>query len=198
MPDYKKSGGFGGGRRGAKQFGNNKRFGGSGGGSSFARKPGGRDFGPRDMFPATCSKCGNAFELPFRPSGDRPVFCRDCFGGVNAAGISTPRTDAAPRFEKRDFEKRDFAASAPSFAPASRHETPDARIDELKRQLDVVQSKLDRVLHLIEAKPSAAVAPKPVVAAVTVPSKPVAVTAKPVAKAAAKPVAKKVVAKKKK
>jgi CxxC-x17-CxxC domain-containing protein len=34
----------------------------------------------REMFKATCSDCGGVAELPFNPSGDRPVYCRDCFG----------------------------------------------------------------------------------------------------------------------
>ena len=33
----------------------------------------------RAMFPATCAACGAETEVPFRPSGDRPVYCRDCF-----------------------------------------------------------------------------------------------------------------------
>lgn len=33
----------------------------------------------REMFTATCSECGGVAELPFNPSGDRPVYCRDCF-----------------------------------------------------------------------------------------------------------------------
>jgi len=33
----------------------------------------------REMFTATCSACGGVAELPFNPSGDRPVYCRDCF-----------------------------------------------------------------------------------------------------------------------
>ena len=33
----------------------------------------------REMFPATCASCGTETEVPFRPSGDRPVYCRDCF-----------------------------------------------------------------------------------------------------------------------
>ncbi|MCL5780783.1 MAG: zinc-ribbon domain containing protein [Firmicutes bacterium] len=33
----------------------------------------------REMFPATCAACGVGTEVPFRPSGDRPVYCRDCF-----------------------------------------------------------------------------------------------------------------------
>lgn len=35
--------------------------------------------GQREMFPATCAACGRETQVPFRPSGDRPVYCRDCF-----------------------------------------------------------------------------------------------------------------------
>lgn len=34
---------------------------------------------PREMYPATCANCGAETEVPFRPSGDRPVYCFDCF-----------------------------------------------------------------------------------------------------------------------
>ena len=41
---------------------------------------GGRtDRGDRQMFSATCSRCGQTAEVPFRPSGDKPVYCKDCF-----------------------------------------------------------------------------------------------------------------------
>jgi len=36
---------------------------------------------PRQMFPVnlTCGDCGQAItELPFQPSGDKPVYCKDC------------------------------------------------------------------------------------------------------------------------
>ncbi len=46
---------------------------------------GGYDRGPREMFPATCAACGAETEVPFRPSGDRPVYCRDCFGANKRA-----------------------------------------------------------------------------------------------------------------
>lgn len=32
-----------------------------------------------DMHKATCDKCGKICEVPFRPTGSKPVFCRDCF-----------------------------------------------------------------------------------------------------------------------
>jgi CxxC-x17-CxxC domain-containing protein len=34
---------------------------------------------PRQMYPATCAECGMETEVPFKPSMDRPVYCRTCF-----------------------------------------------------------------------------------------------------------------------
>jgi CxxC-x17-CxxC domain-containing protein len=33
----------------------------------------------REMHSATCSQCGKEALVPFVPSGDKPVYCRDCF-----------------------------------------------------------------------------------------------------------------------
>ena len=44
---------------------------------------------PRQMFTATCSSCGNEAQVPFEPSGDKPVYCSSCFqqrGGGNRSG----------------------------------------------------------------------------------------------------------------
>ncbi|ACV63816.1 conserved hypothetical protein [Desulfofarcimen acetoxidans DSM 771] len=40
---------------------------------------GSSDRQPREMFSAVCAECGAETEVPFRPSGNRPVYCRDCF-----------------------------------------------------------------------------------------------------------------------
>ena len=40
---------------------------------------GGFSSGPREMYPITCAECGNEAMVPFRPRGDRPVYCSDCF-----------------------------------------------------------------------------------------------------------------------
>ncbi len=34
---------------------------------------------PREMHKATCADCGKESEVPFKPTGDRPVYCKDCF-----------------------------------------------------------------------------------------------------------------------
>ncbi|HLE58944.1 MAG TPA: CxxC-x17-CxxC domain-containing protein [Candidatus Limnocylindria bacterium] len=50
-----------------------------GGGSSYSSGGGGYSRGPREMFDATCARCGNETQVPFRPTGARPVYCSDCF-----------------------------------------------------------------------------------------------------------------------
>lgn len=40
---------------------------------------GGYNNGPRQMFDATCSQCQKACQVPFQPTGTRPILCRDCF-----------------------------------------------------------------------------------------------------------------------
>ena len=47
--------------------------GGGGGGGGFG---GG---GSRQMYPVVCADCGNNTEVPFQPTGTRPVYCNDCF-----------------------------------------------------------------------------------------------------------------------
>jgi CxxC-x17-CxxC domain-containing protein len=34
---------------------------------------------PRQMHKATCADCKKECEVPFKPSGDRPVYCKECF-----------------------------------------------------------------------------------------------------------------------
>ena len=60
-------------------YDNNRGGGSSGGGGGFNNRAPKRNFGPREMFKATCSDCGKECEVPFKPAENRPVFCRDCY-----------------------------------------------------------------------------------------------------------------------
>jgi len=33
----------------------------------------------KEFFDAVCAECGTSTTVPFKPTGDRPVYCRDCF-----------------------------------------------------------------------------------------------------------------------
>jgi CxxC-x17-CxxC domain-containing protein len=46
----------------------------------------GHDRRDRQMFSAVCDKCGKNCEVPFRPSGGKPIFCDQCFGKSSDRG----------------------------------------------------------------------------------------------------------------
>ncbi|MDH5403372.1 MAG: hypothetical protein OEY49_12830 [Candidatus Heimdallarchaeota archaeon] len=33
----------------------------------------------REMFDVVCSKCEKNTQVPFKPDGERPVYCQDCY-----------------------------------------------------------------------------------------------------------------------
>lgn len=51
----------------------------------------GNSFKERNLVKVTCAECNQECEVPFRPSGNRPVYCRDCF---------SKHRDSAPAFGK--------------------------------------------------------------------------------------------------
>src|SRR5947209_5228228 len=54
------------------QGGGYSSYGSGGGGGAYDRAP-------RQMFSATCSRCGKEALVPFEPRGDKPVYCSDCY-----------------------------------------------------------------------------------------------------------------------
>jgi len=81
-----------------------------GGGRSFGRDRGRRDDSSRErtMTKVICAECGIECEVPFKPSSDRPVYCRDCFakrkgGGSDSSGGES--REFSPR-KRSGFRKR--------------------------------------------------------------------------------------------
>jgi CxxC-x17-CxxC domain-containing protein len=46
------------------------------------RGSGDSDGSAREMHPAVCAQCGKDAMVPFRPRGDKPVYCSDCFSSM--------------------------------------------------------------------------------------------------------------------
>lgn len=93
-----------------------------------------RSEGPREMFKAVCGKCGKDCEVPFRPSGNRPVFCSECFQNTRGEGDSRNFSDRGPR---------------PSYQPRPVENRP-----QNNEQLDVLNRKLDRIIDMLTVKPA--------------------------------------------
>lgn len=105
----------------------------------------------RQMFKAVCGECGKGCEVPFRPSGDKPVFCNDCFN--KKRDVSDTRM-SRPEFSGNG-PKRDFSASRDPRAPYK----PAQDNSNVSKQLSDIGSKLDRLISLMEK--SAPVSAKP-------------------------------------
>lgn len=92
-----------------------------GGGRGFGDRGGFRgrsdrgDRGDRQMFKTVCSNCGKDCEVPFKPTGDKPVYCSDCFEKMGG------RDDRKPSREPRN----------------------DGRLDEVNAKLDKILSLLE-------------------------------------------------------
>jgi CxxC-x17-CxxC domain-containing protein len=88
-----------------------------------ARPYGARQDGPIEMHQATCNECGNKCEVPFRPNGKKPIYCRDCFKGK----------DEQLAYGRAPGRGTDSGESA-----------------DLKRQLSILNSKMDRLIEALE------------------------------------------------
>ncbi len=73
-------------QRNSPSYGGDDSYGGGyssggygGGGSSYGGGGGGYDRAPRQMYDAVCADCGKTAQVPFQPTGSRPVYCNDCF-----------------------------------------------------------------------------------------------------------------------
>jgi CxxC-x17-CxxC domain-containing protein len=53
-----------------------ERYSREGGSRGFHRRD---DREPREMHTVKCSECGKEAQVPFKPDGERPVYCRECF-----------------------------------------------------------------------------------------------------------------------
>lgn len=155
MNNFKKDGfrkggsGFG----GKPSFGGPKRFGGSDrGGDRGGSDRGGKPGGDKELFKATCSACQKSCEVPFRPSGDKPVYCRECFRDNGPSDSRAPQ-----RSESRGGDFRREARPFREERPAYREEVRVSRdngTDDIKRQLTKIESKMDFILSFIDAQKS--------------------------------------------
>ena len=121
-------GGFGG--RSSGRFGER-----SGGGRDFGGRSGGRDrFGGRDsgrferrsvqMHDVTCDKCGKECQVPFRPTGNKPVLCSDC------------------------FKKNDGSSSNSDFGSRSQGQSSSGMS---LQQFSQINAKLDKIIEFLES-----------------------------------------------
>ena len=112
-------------------------------GGGFKPRGGGRDdrfggggFGGPRMFETTCAACGQRCEVPFRPNGSKPTYCRDCF---QKQGGGAPRD----RFEGGGYDRPSFSDRRPPAGGDCCRKTEE--------HLVVLEAKIERILIKLEA-----------------------------------------------
>ena len=159
----------------------------SSGGQGFGGR--GRDMGRPSMHKAVCDECGQTCEVPFRPTGDKPIYCSNCFKGKR--GDDSRRSDR-PSFGGGDRQDRQMYSAKCSecgnmcevpFRPtgekpvycntcfdknkrggsSDRERNGNKSDGQLREQLNAINNKLDKVLRAlgVEVKVEVKEAPKP-------------------------------------
>lgn len=93
-----------------------------------------RSFGKRttnkqDLFKVICSKCGKECEVPFKPTNNKPIFCRECFKKPEG-------------YQSRDFEPKKEEKTA-------NLDELNGRFDGLEERFDELDEKLTKILNLL-------------------------------------------------
>ena len=101
------------------------------------------------MFSTTCAECHKQCEVPFRPNGNKPVYCNECFSSrrEDSPREDYPKRDFSP---KREYPKRDFS-------PAQTQARP--QFDDSKRQFEAINVKLDKLIELLSKNAAPVVSP---------------------------------------
>ena len=92
------------------------------------------------MFSATCSQCGKDCQVPFRPSGEKPVYCSDCYEKLGNNSNSWSYGDNRPQ-QRSSFGNRSYGSDRNFTRPTTDN-----------RQMEMVAKKLDRIIELLEGQ----------------------------------------------
>jgi len=106
-----------------------------------------RDFGGRDsrkpvLYDAVCDECGKNCQVPFRPSGDRSVYCSDCFekrGGRDGNRLR----------DRRDYSRRSFGGR--DSRKPSQNNISVRSISQLTEKIGVLNAKLGTIISLLSS-----------------------------------------------
>ncbi|MEK9160250.1 MAG: CxxC-x17-CxxC domain-containing protein [Patescibacteria group bacterium] len=140
---------------------------------SFGKRPFGGDRGDRnsdgpEMHQTVCDGCGDECEVPFKPNGRKPVYCRSCFKKQEGDEGGFDRRDndrGSDRGERRDFdrpryEERPRYEDKPRFEKP-RFEKPQAT-ENNKAQFEMLNFKMDLIIKALQQMGMATSAIKPV------------------------------------
>ncbi len=151
-------------------FNRGDRFSGANRNSDFNR--GGRSDRP-SMHRAVCADCGKDCEVPFKPTGDKPVYCSNCFSNKDtSSGRSERKFTVRESFgDKKMFkavcskchkdcevpfrpttDKPIFCSECFGRGEGRENENKKVSLDQYKKEFEALNNKLDNILSILASK----------------------------------------------
>jgi CxxC-x17-CxxC domain-containing protein len=91
------------------------------------------------MHDAVCDDCGRDCQVPFRPSGDKPIYCSDCFEKRGGNERSGDRGGDRPSNKRGSYDR----SSQPSVV--------NVDMSGLVKSVEALSGKLDTIISLLKA-----------------------------------------------
>jgi len=132
-------------------FQGNNKFGGRENRGGFS----GRNPGRPSMHRAVCDECGKECEVPFKPTGDKPIYCNDCFKNKKNDSSRRPGGGGDKKMYKAICDKCGKECEVP-FNPTG--DKPIycnqcfgkvGRPQQAGGQFEIINSKLDKILEAL-------------------------------------------------
>jgi CxxC-x17-CxxC domain-containing protein len=147
-----------------RKFNNSSNYGNRDSRPSSGRKSGGSRFGnhdregPRPSRPAfgrsstkdsgfelhevTCDKCGMKCDIPFKPTNNKPVYCRSCFRKESGS-----ESRGGDRFESRNKDRFESKPKFEEFKPHNESSISTSNVSS--EDLDKINKKLDKIMKAL-------------------------------------------------
>lgn len=130
----------------------------------------------QEMYTAVCDECGKNCEVPFKPTGSKPVFCSECFekkGGSDDRRSSRRGRSRGGRSDRREMysAKCDECGNRCElpFRPSSnkpvycsecfedkgegrgsRNSMDEKNLEQLEERLEDLEEKIDKILYILD------------------------------------------------
>jgi len=105
---------------------------------------GGGDSRKFSLHDAVCDKCGKNCQVPFRPSGDRPIFCSECFERKDGGGDRN-------RFNRNDSRGGRNSDNRGANRPPQQSNMADQAISRLVEKIATLNTRLDTIIDLLSS-----------------------------------------------
>lgn len=131
---------------------------------------GGRDRRSQ-MHKAVCADCGKNCEVPFKPTGDKPIYCSSCFESKGGGGARKFDRKKSDRYSSGDRKMYDAVCDSCGkkcevpFKPTGDKSVycsacfgkggKKTGMDQTSKQLEMINAKLDQILKVLNPASSA-------------------------------------------